>query len=415
MNALILAFLFLLLARRSSVFSRSKYHSKTQFGDVYLLLARHSSELIVLVNARDGVYYASPSWESMLGYPPHTLLGQTLATCVHSEDLATFHTLIRDAHQLGVKRGIYRIRNVHGEWRWISVVVSQMMSHGNTSVCVIGHDITERRQLEHEVLQMQRLDVVGHAAASAAHDLNNLLMGIAGFAEISMQALPSDHTARGELEAIVRTTARASTLARQLLGFARLQPYSPRPLVLNDVVVLLERLLQRLLPPSVCCEVNMSPDVWPIIADGALLEQVIINLVVNARDALTHGGTITITTANVRLHANSTGEESVSCVTDYVVLEIADTGTGMDAATQSRVFEPFFTTKAIGRGTGLGLYTCKMIIDQCGGHIRVKSVLGQGTCISVYLPRFTTRVENPALSATSTSCQPEIDHTYGCV
>lgn len=227
---------------------------------------------------------------------------------------------------------------------------------------------------------------------SVFHDLNNLLTGIAGFAELGRHALPPTHPVCDDLDEIVKTTSRAANLTRRLLAVSRTHAATPCALDLNALITGMNRLLQQLLGTDITLTVQTTPNLGLVRADPGLLEQVLMNLVVNARDAMAGGGMLTIATAQVTLGAGTTIGQLDCPPGDYVRLAVGDTGTGMSADTQARLFEPFFTTKAPGHGTGLGLSICYRIVKQFSGGIQVTSAPGCGTTVAIYLPRIAAEV-----------------------
>jgi len=258
--------------------------------------------------------------------------------------------------------------------------------HGDFEIVSVSRDISERKRLEAELLHLQRLDGIGRMAAPVMHDVNNFLTGIGGLATLGLQTLPPDHELRSDLEAIGHAADRAATLGSQLLALARKPSFTPQTLDLNTLIHDLAPLLQRLLGPDISLILTLAQHLRPISGDRTQLEQVILNLVINARDAMPDGGAVRIETANgglAHVDGSSGGPYQVG---SHIQLAISDTGCGMDAAIQARIFEPFFTTKAPGRGTGLGLSTCAEIITRHGGFIRVESTPGHGTIFTTSLP-----------------------------
>ncbi|HEX6244767.1 MAG TPA: ATP-binding protein, partial [Polyangiales bacterium] len=246
-------------------------------------------------------------------------------------------------------------------------------------------DLSERRRLEQQLLHAQRMEAVGRLAAGIAHDFNNVLSAITMGAELVGEALPAGH-AREELRELRKAADRAVRLVRQLLTFSRQQVLEPRVLSLNELVANLEDMLRRVLGSQLALRSELAAQQPEVKADPGQIEQVILNLVVNARDAMPQGGLLTLRTENVWLESQRTFDVPLP-PGPYVVLSVSDTGTGMDAATRARMFEPFFTTKEQGKGTGLGLSTVYGIVRQSGGAIDVVSAPGSGTTLSVYLPR----------------------------
>ncbi|MEO7909994.1 MAG: ATP-binding protein [Roseiflexaceae bacterium] len=250
----------------------------------------------------------------------------------------------------------------------------------------LQHELVERKQLQAQFLQAQKLEGIGQLAGGIAHDFNNLLTAIGGYADLIWDALPHNLPLRSDLEEIQKAVARASNLTRQLLAFARKQIIEPRVLNLNDLIGDMDKLLCRLIGEDIDLITRPEPNLGCVKADPGQIEQVILNLAVNARDAMPNGGKLTIETRNVFLDSSyTTGHQSV-VAGSYVLLAVSDTGIGMDAAVQAHAFEPFFTTKAQGQGTGLGLATCYGIVKQHGGNIWVYSEIGQGTTFKMYLP-----------------------------
>jgi two-component system cell cycle sensor histidine kinase/response regulator CckA len=244
----------------------------------------------------------------------------------------------------------------------------------------------ERHRSDFAARQSQRLEAVGRLASSVAHDFNNLLTVITAFGQLVQDALPGGDALRGDVDEILKAAERAANLTRQLLAFSRQQVLQPREVLLNDIVVDMDPMIRQLAGKSVELSVTLAPDLALVMADPTQLEQVILNLCVNARDAMPDGGRITIATRNVHLDAALAIEHSVERVGDYVSLVVSDTGKGMDAETKSRIFEPFFTTKGPDKGTGLGLATVYGIVKQSRGEIGVHSEVGRGTEFQIFLP-----------------------------
>ncbi len=259
---------------------------------------------------------------------------------------------------------------------------------------VIAEDITERRVLENQFRQAQKMEAVGRLAGGVAHDFNNLLMVISGYTEVLLEHTRKSNPLYPKIEAIHQATDRATTLTRQLLAFSRKQMLELKVVDLNIIVEDMERLLRPLIGENIELHTQLVPDLGRTRADAGQIEQVIMNLVVNSKDAMPDGGKITIQSSNACLnHDDLRREYSYIKPGDYVVLSVSDTGHGMDKETQLRIFEPFFTTKEKGKGTGLGLSTVYGIIKQSGGYVLVDSELRQGTTFRIYLPRVEDALE----------------------
>ena len=251
----------------------------------------------------------------------------------------------------------------------------------------IAEDITERRLLEDQFRQAQKMEAVGRLAGGIAHDFNNLLMVISGYTEVLLDQLTLGHPLHAKVEAIQQASDRATTLTRQLLAFSRKQLLELKVIDVNAIVTDMERLLRPLIGEDIELATTLAPNVGCTRADAGQLEQVIMNLVVNAKDAMPSGGKISIRTACVTLDDSYRPENTLIKNGPYVMISVSDNGHGMDRETQARIFEPFFTTKEKGKGTGLGLSTVYGIIKQSGGYVFVQSELGRGTVFTIYFPR----------------------------
>ena len=262
---------------------------------------------------------------------------------------------------------------------------------------IFAEDVTERRALEQQLRQSQKMEAVGRLAGGIAHDFNNLLMVISGYSEFLLERLGGEPHLRGPAQEIASASERASSLTRQLLAFSRKQMLAPRIINLNDIATENLKMLTRMIGEDIDLVMTPGKNLWSVRADAGQIEQVIMNLAVNARDAMPSGGKLTIETANITLDEDYARTLAPLRAGDYVMVSISDTGAGMDSETQSHIFEPFFTTKGP-KGTGLGLSTVYGIIKQSGGYIWVFSEVGRGTTFKIYLPRVPS-VEEPALHA----------------
>src|SRR5579863_7377539 len=339
-------------------------------------------------DATGKVLDANPAFLEMLGYSvPEDLVGQHI------------HSLYADAEQWFVLADFLKspspFKGLTAEWKrknqttTVVRVSGRSVANGRSGGVVFelfAEDVTERRVLEQQLRQSQKMEAVGRLAGGIAHDFNNLLMVISGYTEFLLERLGAEPHLRGPAQEIASAAERASSLTRQLLAFSRKQMLAPRIVNLNVIATENLKMLNRMIGEDIDLVMLPSSNLWSIRADAGQIEQVIMNLAVNARDAMPSGGKLTIETSNVTLDEDYARIHSPLKPGDYVMIAISDTGAGMDAETQSHIFEPFFTTKGT-KGTGLGLSTVYGIVKQSGGYIWVYSEVGKGTTFKIYLPR----------------------------
>jgi two-component system cell cycle sensor histidine kinase/response regulator CckA len=353
-------------------------------------------------------YYVSPQVESMFGYSLEEWLSGSRDWISHIpvED----HPIVRSAEEASGRgepfQAEYRVIRKDGKTIWVSdtaVVVRGSDSHPVMEGLIV--DITDRKMLENQLLQARKMEAVGRLAGGVAHDFNNLLTIIKGYVEMAMQRCLDRPELHGDIRRIEEAADRAVTLVRQLLAFSRKQVLRPKVLDLNAIVVNLDQLLRRLMGENIEMKTFVSKNVGAIKADPGQIEQVIMNLVVNARDALPNGGRILIETSNADLDSAYARDHNVVRPGPYVLLAVSDTGIGMTADTVAHIFEPFYTTKESGRGTGLGLSTVYGIVKQSGGYVWVYSEPGKGTTFKVYLPRVKDSVQASPAQGTPASAK----------
>jgi two-component system, cell cycle sensor histidine kinase and response regulator CckA len=351
-------------------------------------LIENALDVIAVVDASGRFTYESPSIERVLGYRPQELVGQDALTLVHPEDVAsvrdTFGSLA--GRPGGVVSGRARLRHKDGTWRSFEAVGKLEQGRGGR-VILNARDVTDREHLESQLRQSQKMEAVGRLAGGVAHDFNNLITAISGYAELTLKRMDADDPRARNMTEIRKAAYRAAALTRQLLAFGRKQVLRPQVLDLSDTVEQVDGLLRRLIGEDVELRIHKGGRCGRVRADPSQVEQVLINLAINARDAMPSGGRLTIEMRDVELHQPPRSGPEEPTPGDYVMIAVADTGHGMDLETQSHIFEPFFTTKAVGQGTGLGLSTVYGIVKQSGGHIVVESEPGQGATFKVYLPR----------------------------
>ncbi|OLB37304.1 MAG: hypothetical protein AUH11_09020 [Acidobacteria bacterium 13_2_20CM_57_17] len=341
--------------------------------------------------------YVSPQIETMFGYSVDEWLSTSKDWVRHipAEDHPIVHAAEEASSRGEPFQAEYRITRKDGQIIWVSdtaVVVRGSDSHPVMEGLIV--DITERKLLENQLQQARKMEAVGRLAGGVAHDFNNLLTIIKGYIEIALQRCLNQPALHSDIRRIEDAADRAVTLVRQLLAFSRKQVLRPKIIDLNSIVVNLDHLLRRLMSANIEMKTFVSKDVATIKADPGQVEQVIMNLVVNARDALPEGGRIVIETSNVDLDSAYTLDHAIVRPGPYVLLAVSDTGIGMSAETVAHIFEPFYTTKESGRGTGLGLSTVYGIVKQSGGYVWVYSELGKGTTFKVYLPRVKDAVQD---------------------
>ena len=283
-----------------------------------------------------------------------------------------------------------------GAIRHVLVALEQVDFSGTPCVVALVHDISGLKQLEQQLNQAQKMEAVGRLAGGVAHDFNNMLTVITSYGDLLLGDLPAGDSRRADIEEILKAARGAATLTRQLLAFSRQEVIQPRPISVNAIVAGTEKMLQRVIGEDIALESELAAEPSTVLCDPGQLEQIVMNLVVNARDAMPQGGRVRIVTTNTTLDEPVVRDLPFSRPGRYVVLTVSDTGIGMDAATQEHIFEPFFTTKEQGKGTGLGLATVYAVAKQAGGFVGVESAPGEGASFTVFLPAIdapATRIE----------------------
>jgi two-component system cell cycle sensor histidine kinase/response regulator CckA len=364
----------------------------------------------VIENAPYGIYVAdevghllrvNPALQKMLGYDSQADLEKmNLAWDIYTDSALHQRIFETAATQKSFK-------DLEVEWKRrdgriararCSGLLVREPSEGKTYIEVFAEDVTETRSLERQLQVAQKMEAVGRLSGGIAHDFNNLLSVIIGYSQVLKKRLDETNPLREHAEEIEKAGQRAASLTRQLLAFSRQQVLSPAPLSLNALITDMGKMIPRLIGEDVDLLLQLDPAIGSVVADQGQIEQVVMNLVVNARDAMPNGGKLVIETANVILDESFTSNHPGSRAGRYVVLAVTDTGTGMSPQTLAHIFEPFFTTKEAGKGTGLGLATVYGVVKQSGGYIWVDSEIGKGSSFRTYLPQVekAARVEKAA-------------------
>ena len=367
----------------------------------YRMLVDGVKDVIFALSPEGTVTALNPAFEEFTGWSRHEWLGKAFAGLLHPDDVVRAETLLRAVSQdAGRPTAQLRIQTRAGEYR-VGEFHASLQRRDDEVVGILGivRDITDRVRLEDQLRQAQKMEAVGRLAGGVAHDFNNILTAISSYSELLLADLASEDPRRSDVVEIRKATERAAALTRQLLAFSRRQVLQPKVLDLNGVISGAEKLLRRVIGEDIALATRLEPSLAAVTADAGQIEQVIMNLAVNARDAMQRGGTLTLETSTVRIEAAAqTAEQSIVAPGRYVLLKVADTGTGMDAETKRHLFEPFFTTKERGKGTGLGLATVYGIVKQSGGFIWVDSEPGRGAAFRIYLPAAEAATRPPETS-----------------
>ena len=362
---------------------------------LFRLIREHAADMIAVVDVNGRRLYNSPSYEKILGYSPEELVSTDSFEQIHPDDRQRVKEAAKQARQTGQGRTLeYRFRHRDGSWKLLESTATLIRSRRGEpdKFVIVNRDITGRREAEKalhesELRQAQRMEAVGRLSGGIAHDFNNLLGVIIGYTDILDMGLREGDPARKTVEEIRKTGQRAAALTRQLLAFSRRQVLEPKVLDLNAVVADIEKMLRRLIGENIELNTVLAPSLGRLLADQGQIEQVILNLAVNARDAMPQGGKLIIETANAVLDDATVRHMPTARPGDYVMLSVSDTGIGMDPETRAKIFEPFFTTKEAGKGTGLGLATIYDVVKRSEGQIWVYSELGKGSVFKIYFPR----------------------------
>jgi PAS domain S-box-containing protein len=364
-------------------------------------IVQSSLDCIVTMDHEGKILEFNPAAEKVFGHARADVMGRGLAEVIippalrerHREGMV--HYLATGETQvIGKRIEITAIRSDGSEFP-IELAITRMGREKPPTFTGFIRDLSERKRLEAQLFQSQKLETVGKLAGGIAHEFNSILTAIIGQSELLLGDLPAGSPLANNATEISKAASRAATLTRQLLAYGRKQFLQPETLDLNRVIADMEGIFHHLMGEDVETHIVPAPGLHAVMADAGQIEQVIMNLAINARDAMPRGGKLTLETANVTFDEQSVGRYSELEPGDYVMLAITDTGTGMSEKVKARLFEPFFTTKDVGQGTGLGLSTCYGIIKQSGGHISVYSELAIGTTFKIYLPQIEAQAKIP--------------------
>jgi two-component system, cell cycle sensor histidine kinase and response regulator CckA len=358
--------------------------------ELFRLITENAADMIAVVDVDGRRLYNSPSYERILGYTPQEL-GTNSLEQIHPDDCDKVKKASLEAIRTGMGQSVeYRMCHKDGNWRTLESRTSTILDpRGKVErLVIVNRDITQRKLLEEQFRQAQKMEAVGRLSGGVAHDFNNLLGVIIGYGEIVQERIAATDPLRSSVDEILKASHRAASLTRQLLAFSRQQVLDPKILDLKTVVKDMEKMLQRLIGEDIELKTDLAPAGARIKADAGQIEQVVLNLAVNARDAMPNGGKLVLATSNFHMDEDSVRRYPYPVsVGDYLLLTVSDTGVGMDAATRARVFEPFFTTKEKGKGTGLGLSMVYGVVKQSGGYIDVTSEPNAGATFKIYLPK----------------------------
>jgi two-component system, cell cycle sensor histidine kinase and response regulator CckA len=374
------------IAGRTQHLEQSKRELKTILDSV-------KTGILIIDQKTNHIVNANKTALEIMGYPKEAIVGSPCqAFCLKGNETCPFSG--SDLKE-GLEHSESLLTKSNGESIPILKTVVPVLLGGRPCLIESFVDISEQRQLEEQFHQSQKLEAIGRLAGGVAHDFNNLLMAIMGYCDLSLTGLGKDTSPYHYVEEIGKAADRAASLTRQLLALSRRQVLQPQILDLNAVLTDIKKMLWRIIGEDIELISQLDPDLGLIKADKGQLEQVVMNLTINARDAMPEGGKLVFETSNVEIDQEYQTRHPVIMPGSYILLTVSDSGEGMDKETQTHIFEPFFTTKGVGKGTGLGLSTVYGIVKQSGGFIWVQSELGKGTTIKIFLPRTQESPEHP--------------------
>ena len=347
-----------------------------------------SNDLILVTDTAGNFIQVSPSVTAILGYQPSDMIGHSAVEFIHPDDLEHTRSEMRAARRGQSKRN-FETRYINKEGKAVALNWTGTWSEPVRRHFFIGRDLTEKQAAEAQLRHAQKMDAVGQLTGGVAHDFNNILTVITGTIGILEEAVADEPQLAAIAKLIDEAAERGANLTKHLLAFARKQPLQPLEVDVNALVLEAAKLLHPTLGEHIEITPLLAEDAWTALADPNQLTTAVLNLAINARDAMPNGGKLALETSNVYLDENYASMQSEVAPGNYVMIAVSDTGTGIPAALLERVFEPFFTTKEVGKGTGLGLSMVFGFVKQSGGHIKIYSEEGHGTSVKIYLPRAT--------------------------
>jgi two-component system, cell cycle sensor histidine kinase and response regulator CckA len=352
-------------------------------------LMQHALDIVTVLGPRGEIRYSSPSGFRQLGYAEDELLGRCIFDLLHPDDAARAKQLVSERIADGGAEFALevRIRAKNGEVQIHEAVGNVLLADPAIQGIVLNsRDVTERRRLESELRQAHKLEAIGKLAGGIAHDFNNLLTAIKGHAQFALETIAAGDPVAEDIREIDRSAGRAAELTRQLLAFSRKQVLQPRDVEINELIAGMSRMLRRILPASIELVTDLLPGIGRVHIDAGQFEQVLLNLAINARDAMPDGGRLIVRTRSLQVEHDVRRRSLRIPPNRYVLVSVVDTGSGMDSQLIAKIFEPFFTTKDAGQGTGLGLSMVYGVVEQSGGFIEVDSERGRGSTFTIYLP-----------------------------
>jgi PAS domain S-box-containing protein len=371
-------------------------------------LISNTSDIVMVVSPQGTILFESPAVEAVLGYRPEERVGRSCFDYVHPDDKQNAMNSLAAIAAAADNEDTVEVHVLHknGEWRLLTCQGRNALgTPGMDCLVISARDITESRLLEEKLTHAQRMEAIGHLTGGIAHDFNNILTIVSGNLDLLREDLPENNSLRGLAEAALQAVERGANLTRRLLAFARRQTLNPAAVRLGTLMEGLTPMLGHVLGERITLTWRLEEKLWPCLADAGQLENALINLAVNARDAMDGCGELTVAAENFSVTEGGGSSGADMAPGDYVAVTVSDTGEGFDPALLDHAFEPFFTTKAPGEGSGLGLSMVYGFVKQLGGHARIASTPGKGTSVTLYLPRAGAAVVRPGVPADTTPAE----------